>query len=265
MILPLLYGGIVGLSLGLTGGGGSIFAVPLLVYGLEAGMRRAVALSLAVVGLTSLYGALLQARSGLVVWGAGLVLGVGGIIGAPFGARLGALLPEQLALLLFAGLMLLIGWRILQPTEGALEVPLPWVSCARSAEGKPHFNLACAAKLLAFGALTGVLSGIFGVGGGFLVVPALMVVTGIGIEQALATSLVGIFLIAGSGFAANANQLAAGDAELGLLFLLGSGAGMTLGAALKTSIPAVWLKRIFGLTVLGVAAYVIVKNLKNLK
>ena len=64
MILPLLYGGIVGLSLGLTGGGGSIFAVPLLVYGLETGMRRAVALSLAVVGLTSLYGALLQARSG---------------------------------------------------------------------------------------------------------------------------------------------------------------------------------------------------------
>jgi uncharacterized protein len=110
-----------------------------------------------------------------------------------------------------------------------------------------------------------VLSGIFGVGGGFLVVPALMVVTGIGIEQALATSLVGIFLIAGSGFAANAHQLAAGDAGLGLLFLLGSGAGMTLGAALKTSIPAVWLKRIFGLTVLGVAAYVIVRNLKNLK
>ncbi|MFY8216203.1 MAG: TSUP family transporter, partial [Chthoniobacterales bacterium] len=79
----LLFGAIVGLSLGLTGGGGSIFAVPLLVYGLSMDFRRAVALSLAVVGLTALYGAVVQARQGRVLWGAGIVLGIGGVLSAP--------------------------------------------------------------------------------------------------------------------------------------------------------------------------------------
>ena len=100
---------IVGLSLGLTGGGGSIFAVPLLVYGLGLDFRSSVALSLAVVGLTSAYGAALQARQGHVLWGAGAVLGLGGVLAAPLGAWIGAQMPQRLSLLLFAALMVFIG------------------------------------------------------------------------------------------------------------------------------------------------------------
>lgn len=261
MELTLLCGLVVGLSLGLTGGGGSIFAVPLLVYGLGLEFRRAVAVSLLVVGLTALYGAALQARRGHVLWGAGAVLGVGGILAAPFGAWVGSLLPVQASLLLFAALMVFIGVRMLLRREPVGDVPLSWISCERRADGRPRFSLHCAGKLFAAGAVTGTLSGIFGVGGGFLVVPALIAVTCVSIERALATSLVGIFLISVSGFAANAANLSSGDAGLAGLFLLGSAGGMTGGAWLKQWIPAAALQRIFGLSVLGAAAYVILRNL----
>ncbi len=259
--MELLYGLIVGLSLGLTGGGGSIFAVPLLVYGLDLDFRRAVAMSLAVVGLTALYGAILQARRGHVLWGAGAVLGAGGIVAAPFGAWLGARLPAQIALLLFAGLMIFIGVRMLLRKESAGDVPLSWMSCERRPDGKPRFSPLCAGKLLAAGAITGILSGIFGVGGGFLVVPALLVVTCVSIERALATSLVGIFLISASGFVANAGQLDPTDWKLAGGFLLGSAVGMTGGSWLKQFIPPRRLQQIFGVSVIGTAIYVVLRNL----
>lgn len=256
-----LYGAVVGVSLGLTGGGGSIFAVPLLVYGMGMEFRRAVAMSLAVVGLTALYGAVLQARRGHVLWGAGAVLGLGGVVAAPFGAWVGARLPSQVALLLFAVLMLGIGVRMLVRKDTAGDVPLSWMSCERRPDGRPRFSLPCAGKLLAAGILTGILSGIFGVGGGFLVVPALLVVTCVSIERALATSLVGIFLISSSGFAANAGQWDPADWGLAGRFLVGSAVGMTAGSWLKAFVPPRGLQRIFGLSVMGTAIYVVLRNL----
>jgi len=257
----LIFGAIVGLSLGLTGGGGSIFAVPLLVYGLDLDFRRAVALSLAVVGLTALYGAIVQARHGSVLWGAGVVLGVGGVFSAPIGAWLGARMPELYSLLLFAALMLFIGIRMLLQKQAVGDVPLHWIRCESHSDGTPKFSTRCAAKLVGAGALTGILSGIFGVGGGFLVVPALLVVTGVSIERALATSLVAIFLISASGFLANVAQLSPADAPLGLIFLVGSAIGMTGGIRLKRFIPARGLQVIFGVGVIATAIFVIVRNL----
>jgi uncharacterized membrane protein YfcA len=261
MPLALFYGSVVGLSLGLTGGGGSIFAVPLLVYGLGLDFRSSVALSLAVVGLTSAYGVALQARQGHVLWGSGAVLGLGGVLAAPLGAWIGAQMPQRLSLLLFAALMVFIGARMLRRADAATDVPLSWISCQRQPNGYPHFNLACAGKLVAAGAISGTLSGIFGVGGGFLIVPALLLVACVSIERALATSLIGIALIAASGFTANAQHVGSGLGKLSTWFLAGSAAGMTLGAWSKTFIPARGLNVIFGLSVLGVAAFVVLQNL----
>jgi uncharacterized membrane protein YfcA len=256
----LLFGAIVGLSLGLTGGGGSIFAVPLLVYGLDMDFRRAVALSLAVVGLTALYGAVMQARQGRVLWGAGIVLGIGGVFSAPLGAWLGERMPEFYSLLLFAALMIFIGLRMLLQKQAVGDVPLHWISCERRPDGMPKFSSKCAAKLVGAGALTGILSGIFGVGGGFLVVPALLVVTCVSIDRALATSLVAIFLISASGFLANASRLAPADVPLGAIFLVGSAIGMTGGIQLKRFIPARGLQIIFGVGVIGTAIFVILQT-----
>lgn len=263
MWITLLYGSIVGVSLGLTGGGGSIFAVPLLVYGLGFGLRSAVAMSLAIVGVTALYGAILQARSGIVLWRAGAILGAGGIIAAPIGAWIGALLPDSVSLLLFAGLMLAIGLKMVLRGEIS-PASLAWISCQRHEDGKPRFSLSCAGKLLAAGGITGVLSGIFGVGGGFLVVPALLIVATDSMEIALATSLIGIFIIASAGFAANAAHLVSSAIPVAFLFLAGALLGMSGGAYFKTFLPARTLRVVFGVSVMATAVYIIFRNLKSI-
>jgi uncharacterized membrane protein YfcA len=223
------------------------------------GFRDAVVVSLAVVGLTALYGAVLQSRGKTVLWGAGCVLGLGGILFAPLGAKLGVLMPETMALLLFSGLMIFIGLRMWKAKkEGATDVPLPAIRCEQDEEGLPKFTTKCAFKLLAAGAISGVLSGIFGVGGGFLLVPALLMVTGIAMHRALATSLVAIALISTSGLASNLwltphwpGWIVPG------LFLGGAALGMTGGAALKPLFPPLILQRLFSAAVLLMAVYII--------
>jgi len=252
-MMAVLCGLVVGISLGLTGGGGSIFAVPLLLFVLGVPLREAVAVSLAVVGLTAVYGAVFQRRS--VQWGAGVALGSGGIAGAPAGAYIGGLLPETLTLLLFAGLMVFIGvnmWR----NSAANEVPLTPFACRRDPDGILRFHWPCAGKLFAAGAATGVLSGIFGVGGGFLVVPALLLVTAMPIEKALATSLVGIALISAAALAANLFSLESFPVAVASWFLVGGAAGMSGGILLKGFLPGPSLKKIFAAAMIGVAAWI---------
>ena len=175
LILEALGGGLlVGLALGLTGGGGSILAVPLLLYVLGFDLRGAVKVSLAVVGLTSLFGAVLQRRE--VIWKAGTVLGAGGVFGAPLGAWLGRRLPDTLVLMLFAGLMIFIAIRFLRGGASA-EVPVSRIGCKiEPGQTRPQFHWQCALKMLGAGSVAGVLAGLFGVGGGFILVPSLMVV-----------------------------------------------------------------------------------------
>ncbi|MEY4667447.1 MAG: hypothetical protein RL518_146 [Pseudomonadota bacterium] len=256
-MVALLLGSIVGLSLGLTGGGGSIFAVPLLVYGLSLDFREAVALSLAIVGSTALYGASLQARRKVVLWGAGAVLGLGGVATAPLGARLGYNLPDRLALMLFAGLMLIVG---IQMIAGRKEMVITAIACQRTPQGELRFSWRCALKLLITGGIAGVLSGVFGVGGGFLLVPALLLVTGISIDSAMATSLVSIALISTSGFIANLHHLSQRTFFTATLFLMGSILGMTLGASVKQRLPSHTLRRIFATVVIGTAIVLLTLN-----
>ncbi len=257
-MLTLLYGSIVGIALGLTGGGGSIFAVPLLLYAEGMSLRDAVTVSLAVVGLTALYGAVIQRR--LVNWLPGLILGAGGIVGAPLGAFIGARLPEFWTLLLFAALMAVIGVRMWQGANGGEDVDSRF-ACRRDADGVRRLRGPCILKLLVGGVLTGILSGTFGVGGGFLVVPALLLVTAMPIERALATSLVCIFLISTSGFVANLLSVRHLNLELAAWFLTGGAIGMTAGAALKSLLSGPMLKRIFATGVIAVALWIAVQTI----
>jgi uncharacterized membrane protein YfcA len=256
-MLAFLLGSLVGLSLGLTGGGGSIFAVPLLVYGLNLEFREAVALSLAIVGSTALYGASIQARRKVVLWGAGAVLGFGGILTAPFGAALGRHLPDSLALMMFAGLMIVVG---AQMTAGRGDMVITAIACQRTPQGELKFSWRCAAKLLITGTVAGILSGVFGVGGGFLLVPALLVVTGISIDSAMATSLVAIALISASGFIAHLTDFSPHNLPVAGLFLLGSAVAMTGGAAIKSNLPASMLRRMFGSVIIATAIALIILN-----
>ena len=111
-VFGLLFGAVVGFSLGLTGGGGSIFAVPLLVYGLSVAPHDAVGVSLAAVGMTALVGAIERLRARQVEVRTGILFAVAGMLGAPVGSWLSGRIPENMLLLLFAVLMLFIAGRM---------------------------------------------------------------------------------------------------------------------------------------------------------
>lgn len=264
--LAVIFGGLVGLSLGLTGGGGAIFAVPLLVYGLGVPAREAVGISLAAVGATSLVGFVNRARTGLVEFRTGLMFAIAGMLGAPLGAGLAGWIPETLLLLLFGGLMVLVAFRMWQQ---ARRTPLPATTCPpandgptcrRDAAGALLLTTRCAALLIVVGALTGVLSGLFGVGGGFVIVPALVLFSGMSIHRAVGTSLLVIALVSVAGIT---SQVWAGrwiSPELTGLFVAGGIGGLLAGQQLSRRLSGPALQQVFAVAILAVATFVIVRN-----
>lgn len=271
--LSLIFGAIVGLSLGLTGGGGAIFAVPLLVYGLGEAPRDAVGISLAAVGATSLVGFVHRWRLGEVEFRTGLLFAGAGMVGAPFGTWIASLLSETLLLMLFAGVMVLVAVRLWQrasrpgvvlqacTTDGRTTGVATGATCRRDDSGSLIFTSRCAGLLLAIGVLTGVLSGMFGVGGGFVIVPALVLFSGMSMHRAVGTSLMVIALVSVSGVA---SHLWAGRAISPLVtagFVLGGIAGLFLGQQIGRRLSGPTLQKVFVVAILAVAAFVIVRNL----
>lgn len=267
--LSLIFGLVVGLSLGLTGGGGAIFAVPLMVYGLGIPARDAVGISLAAVGATSLVGFLQRWRLGQVEIGTGLLFAIAGMVGAPLGSWIAGRLPETVLLLLFAGLMLVVAIRMWQSSPVAVSAEArpaqddstAPATCRRDSSGTLILTSRCALLLLAVGLLTGVLAGLFGVGGGFVIVPALILFSNMSIHRAVGTSLMVIALVSVSGVTAH---VAAGreiPLDITGLFLLGGLAGLFTGQKISTRLSSTVLQRIFVVAIVSVAGYVLLQNL----
>jgi uncharacterized membrane protein YfcA len=254
--LGLAYGLIVGVSLGLTGGGGSIFAVPLLIYGLSIEVRTAIGLSLAAVGATAGFGALLRLRAREVELQAGLIFALAGMIFAPLGTTLGHRVPAALLLSAFALLMAFVGVRMWRGKPGSSIEPGPCVTLGRGRLGP-----GCYLRLSLGGAAAGLLSGLFGVGGGFIIVPVLLYVTGMSIHRAVATSLLVIFLISLSGITASLFHGQHYPMPVSAIFLAGGCAGMLLGSRWRCRIPALTLQHLFAGAMWIVAAYMLVRNL----
>jgi uncharacterized membrane protein YfcA len=247
---------VVGFSLGLTGGGGSIFAVPILIYGLGVPVRTAIGLSLAVVGLTAGFGAAMRLRTGDVDLRAGLVFSIAGMLFAPLGSWMGGFVSSAWLLSVFALLMGFVGWRMWSGKAETTDTPGPCVLL-----GNGRLGPGCHARLSAAGALTGVLSGLFGVGGGFVIVPALLYVTGTSIHRAVATSLLVVFLISISGVAAKLAQGLEFPMPLALVFPLGGLAGMMAGDALRSRLGGPVLRRVFAAAMWAVAAWMLFQRL----
>lgn len=266
--LSLLAGALVGLSLGLTGGGGAIFAVPLLVYGFGCPPREAVGVSLIAVGVTSLLGFLHRWRSGDAELATGAFFAVAGMLGAPIGTWLADRLPDAALLLSFAALMVVVATRMWQQS---LHPILPTDSCPpsktddgpacqRDRSGRLILTSRCARLLLVIGAMTGVLSGLFGVGGGFVIVPALVLFSGMSMQRAIGTSLMVISLVSASGIA---SQLWAGRTiPIGLAtsFVLGGVVGLYAGQRVSRALPAWGLQRLFAVAILAVAVFIILRH-----
>jgi len=242
--IALGLSGAIGLSLGLVGGGGSIITVPVLVYVAGVPVRDAVALSLAIVGATAAIGSAFQARHGQLAVKPALIFGSAGMAGAVGGARLTPQVPSAVLLVLFALLMIAVGVRMLR---GRFEAELP----AR-AECHPG-------KCLLAGLSVGVLTGFLGVGGGFLIVPALLRFARLPMRRAVGTSLAIIAANSLSGFLAHVGELA-GMTLLGLSFTAAAVAGVLVGTILGRRVHPAGLKSAFGGLALVVAAYLMIVN-----
>lgn len=268
--LSLLFGAIVGLSLGLTGGGGAIFAVPMLVYGLGMGTREAVGISLASVGVTSFVGFLGRWRTGQVEIRTGLLFAIAGMVGAPVGSWLAGLIPETLLLTLFAFLMLFVAYRMWSKavTESRVATAsCPVVnpdedgpSCRRDENGNLLLTSRCARLLLLVGLLTGVLSGLFGVGGGFVIVPALVLFSGMAIHHAIGSSLLVITLVSISGVASHLYAGRVIPLEITTWFVAGGVGGMIVGTQISRRLSGPTLQKGFAVAILAVAAFVLYRT-----
>ncbi|MFD0901365.1 sulfite exporter TauE/SafE family protein [Actinomadura sediminis] len=248
----LALGAAIGVLLGLLGGGGSILAVPALVYGAGLSLSAAIPASLLVVGISSATAALPRVRAGDVRWRIAAGVGGAGAAAAVGGAALGRLLPDQAIMLGFAALMVAAGARMRAgdvPAGGACALPgggVDWRTCLP--------------KSLAAGTVVGVLTGLFGVGGGFVVVPALVLGLGLPMAAAVGTSLVIVAVNAAAGFAVHAGDAALDVGVVGG-FTAAAVAGSLAAARLARRVDAARLRRWFALFVFAVAAFVTVQTI----
>lgn len=259
MLEPLQYGlgalsgGLVGFVLGLVGGGGSILAVPLMVY--LVGVREphvAIGTSALAVAFNALTGLIPHARKGTVIWRCGGMYAASGAVGALAGSTLGKAVDGQKLLLLFAGLMIVVGALMLKNRNDPGE---PGVTCHR--ENAP--------KVIGYGSVTGVFSGFFGIGGGFLIVPGLMAATHMPMANAIGSSLIAV---AAFGLATSFNYALSGLVDWGLAaaFILGGMAGGAAGAGVSGRLASHKgaLNTLFALLIFAVAIYMIYKGWKSL-
>jgi uncharacterized membrane protein YfcA len=246
LTLGLALAALIGLSLGLLGGGGSILTVPVLVYALGFAAKPAIAMSLPVVGVTSLVGAALHWRLGNVRVRTALTFGLLAMVGAFAGARLAVFLSGALQLALLAVVMLAAAGSMLRgtgrPTAGA------------DADAPPRLAL-----LVPIALAVGVLTGLVGIGGGFLVVPALVLLARVPMRQAIGTSLLVIAMNSASGFA---GYLGTVDLDWGFLagFTTAAVAGALVGTVAAARVPQAGLKRGFAVLLLAMGGFVLYQN-----
>jgi uncharacterized membrane protein YfcA len=238
----LVVGGLlsilVGLSLGLLGGGGSILMVPLLVNVIGLSPKEAITTSLAVVALTSAAGLVRHAHEHHVRWRSGLIFGAAGMAGATAGGLLSGRLSDQVLMILFAGMMLATAVAMLRSRRPRTEEAVP---------ARPL------GAVLRDGAGIGVVTGLVGAGGGFLVVPALHVLGRLSMRDAIGTSLLVIALQASAGLAAHAAG-ATFDPTVTAVVSGGAVLGSVLGGVLSERIHPERLRRGFAVLVLVLGA-----------
>ncbi len=243
MVLALAV--LVGIALGLLGGGGSILTIPILTYvaGLEA--KVAIATSLFVVAVTSSVGAASHARAGRVRWRTGLMFGAGGMAGAHAGGRLAGYLPADLLLSLFAVMMAVSAIAMLRGRRAMVTT---------LTGDRPGL------KLVLQGSAVGVVTGLVGAGGGFVIVPALVILGRLPMKDAVGTSLLVIAMNAVSGLTGYLGHVDI-DWPLALSVTAAAVAGSLVGTRLASRVPQESLRLGFGWFVMAMAAFILIKQL----
>ncbi len=276
-MIAILLGILVGLVLGLTGAGGSIFAVPLLIFGLGWDMRQATPVALLAVCGAALVGAITAWRAGQVCVRAALLMGVFGSVTSPLGIILAARAPHSLLVLSFAAVMAIVAIRMVwqaraRPSEtrivratGAQDEPPGAAVCRIDiASERLHLTSPCAFVLALSGAATGVLSGALGVGAGFVIVPTLHAATELSIGSCIATSLMAIAIISAgavTGFAVRGNSF---PLSVAAPFLVGALAGMFIGRWIAPRVSGPRLQQLFAAVMIIAAVSLVWRELGDI-
>ena len=265
MTEPIALGALVGLLLALTGAGGGILAVPLLVFALHLGVAEAAPIGLLAVGLAAAMSAALGLRDGIVRYRAALLMGGLAMALAPLGVAAAQRVPNTPLTLAFAAVLALSAWRMWQRALQALHAcageardVLPCVLDAR--DGRLVWTRPCAQALTLTGVAAGLLSGLLGVGGGFVIVPALTRFTELSARSVVATSLAVIALasIGGVGAAAWHGAIAW---DIALPFAVGSVAASLLARLVAARIAGPRLQQAFAVISAGVAVLMLARGI----
>ena len=246
-LINLALGFSIGLSLGLLGGGGSILTVPALVYLVGQSPQAAITASLAIVGATSALGAFFHRAQGTLNWRLALAFGGVGMVTSFLAAGLSRRFGPTALMMAFAVLMLIIGGLMIARRSSQ--------ASAGPQRGWP--------VVLASGAGVGLLTGFLGVGGGFLIVPALVLLVGVPMQQAVGTSLVVIAMNSLAGLLGHLGGPAL-DMALILTFVAAGVLGAFGGARLAERLPAARLRQLFALFVIVLALFLLYDNLPKL-
>jgi len=271
--MEILVGIVIGLVLGLTGAGGSVFAVPLLIWLVGLEPSQAIGISLGAVAAGALFGVIARLRSSDIQWLPAVVFAVLSAIVTPVGIWLNQQIDQRWLMIGFGLLVIVIAVRLwLQTTkspDAAAEVrarinapeEVSGAVCRMIGNNPFKLGLPCILGISGGAIVTGILSGLFGVGGGFIIVPTLMFLTGISIRQAVATSLVVITVIGISGF--TGFLISGGNPGWMLLgqVAIGSIIGMFAGVFLSKHISGCALQRVFVVLMLIMAIGTLIDNL----
>lgn len=255
----ILAGLATGLMLGLLGSGGSIITLPALIYLLGVGTKPAIAMSLGIVGVTAAISAVTHWRRGNLNLPVAVVFGLFGSAGTYLGTRIGLATPEVVQLLLFASIMYAAAWRMFRPSRAEPRGgALVRLDCSGAA-AMVCLDMARVGSIAAMGVGVGTLTGVVGVGGGFLIVPALVLLAGLPIKQAVGTSLAIVAANAFSGFAGYLGTVAV-DYALMAMFTALAIAGSFLGSTISRRVSADGLKKGFAVFLVAVASYIIIRE-----
>lgn len=260
MLTAAALGSLIGVVLALTGAGGGILAIPLLVFALQLPVQQAAPIGLAAVGIASALGAAMGLKLRIVRYRAAMLIGFSGMLVAPIGVALAQHLPDKPLLVLFALIMCWVAWKT---WRGAASTPAASSTqdqaCkVSSAGGRLTWTSRCARAMAGTGALSGLLSGLLGVGGGFVIVPALTHHTDLDIRSIQATSLAVIALVSVSGVG-SAIWHGSMNAGIALPFAAGASIALLLTQRIAQLMQAALLKGAFALLCLLAAGLMLLK------
>ncbi|CRX39331.1 sulfite exporter TauE/SafE family protein [Estrella lausannensis] len=241
------YGALIGLSLGLTGSGGSILAIPLLVYGAKMPVQQALVISLLVVACIAAFGAIRQTLDQKVNWVAAFQFSLAGMIVSPITVGLTSEVNETFRVGLFALLMLVAAWSMLRPASFLTTKP----------PGK-RTRLSTLLLINIGGAISGIMAGFFGVGGGFIIVPFLNLIFAMPYATAVGTSLASIAMISLTSLAGHLIESATLDIGALIPFILGGALGLLIGTSVINRLPDQITRVLFASVTASLAIFMLI-------